>query len=59
VALTKADKPAPDDLAAVVEATERVLARRPAAYPGILVTSATTGLGIDILRAEIAELAGL
>jgi hypothetical protein len=36
-----------------------VLARRPAAYPGILVTSATTGLGIDILRAEIAELAGL
>jgi hypothetical protein len=36
-----------------------MLARRPAAYPGIVVTSATTGLGIETLRAEIAELAGL
>jgi GTP-binding protein len=59
VVLTKADKPIPADLAAVVAATERSLARRPAAYPGIVVTSATTGLGLEILRAEIAELAGL
>lgn len=59
VVLTKADKPTPADLAAIVAATEQVLARRPAAYPGIVVTSAATGLGIDFLRAEIAELAGL
>jgi len=58
VVLTKADKPTPADLAAIVAATEQALARRPAAYPGIVVTSAATGLGIDILRAEIAELAG-
>lgn len=56
VVLTKADKPTPADLAAVVEATERALARRPAAYPAILVTSAETGAGIDLLRAEIAAL---
>lgn len=59
VVLTKADKPTQADLAAVVAATELALARRPAAYPGILVTSATSDLGIDILRAEIGELAGL
>jgi GTP-binding protein len=58
VVLTKADKPTSADLAAVVVATERKLARRPAAHPGIVVTSATTGLGIEILRAEIAALAG-
>jgi len=58
VVLTKADKPMPADLAVVVAATEQALARRPAAYPGIVVTSAATGLGIDILRAEIAALAG-
>jgi GTP-binding protein len=59
VVLTKADKPTEADLASAIEATEGMLARRPAAYPGIVVTSATTGLGIETLRAEIAELAGL
>jgi GTP-binding protein len=59
IALTKADKPTRGALAAVVAATEQALARRPAAYPGIVVTSVATGLGIENLRAEIAELAGL
>jgi len=54
VVLTKADKPKPKELAAVVEATEKALARRPAAFPEILVTSAETGAGIDELRAAIA-----
>jgi GTP-binding protein len=59
VVLTKADKPKPSDLAAVIEATARSLAKRPAAHPEVLVTSAETALGIDRLRAEIAALAGL
>lgn len=57
VVLTKADKLKPADLEAVIAATEQALARRPAAYPAILVTSAETGKGIDLLRAEIAALA--
>jgi GTP-binding protein len=58
VVLTKADKLKPSGLADVVATTERALAKRPAAYPAVLATSAETGLGIDLLRAEIAALAG-
>ncbi len=58
VVLTKADKLKPSELADVVATTERALAKRPAAYPAVLATSAETGLGIDLLRAEIAALAG-
>lgn len=58
IVLTKADKPKPSSLADVLDGTRKALAKRPAAYPEIIVTSAETGLGIDILRAEIASLAG-
>ena len=57
IVLTKADKPKPAELADVVEATRKAIAKRPAAYPEILVTSADKSLGIDRLRAEIAALA--
>ena len=55
--LTKADKLSPTALAEIVEATRKAIAKRPAAYPEIVATSAETGLGIDVLRAEIAALA--
>ncbi len=57
IVLTKADKLKPADLDAVVERTKAAIARRPAAHPEILVTTAETGAGIDMLRAEIAALA--
>jgi len=52
--LTKADKIKPHELAAVTEATTKRLAKHPAAFPHIIVTSAEKGLGIDELRATIA-----
>jgi GTP-binding protein len=54
VVLTKADKPSARDLARVVETVAAALARQPAAFPGIVVTSAETGLGLDVLRSVIA-----
>jgi GTP-binding protein len=57
IVLTKADKPKPAELEEVLAATRMAIAKRPAAYPEILVTSAEKGLGIDRLRAEIAVLA--
>ena len=57
IVLTKADKMKPQALEAIIEDMRKSLAKRPAAYPGIVVTSAQTGLGIDLLRAEIATLA--
>jgi GTP-binding protein len=57
IVLTKADKLSPTARAEIVEATRKAIAKRPAAYPEIVATSAETGLGIDVLRAEIAALA--
>jgi GTP-binding protein len=42
---------------AIVVETAAAIARRPAGHPAIIATSARTGLGIDRLRAEIAEIA--
>lgn len=56
VVLTKADKLREQDLAGVVKATEQFIAKRPAAHPEIILTSSEKGVGIDILRAEIARL---
>ncbi|GAB5378210.1 MAG: ribosome biogenesis GTP-binding protein YihA/YsxC [Acuticoccus sp.] len=53
VVLTKADKPVARD---VMDATEARLARRAAAFPGLILTSSTKGTGIEDLRAAIAEL---
>jgi GTP-binding protein len=59
IVLTKTDKlrsqPAVD---AVVEATVKAIAKRPAAFPRVAATSASSGAGMPELRAEIAEAAG-
>ncbi len=57
VVLTKADKARADALAGIRGATAGRLAKRPAAHPDIIVTSARDGLGIDELRAALAALA--
>ena len=57
IVLTKADKLKPPALEDILEEIRSALVKRPAAYPGIVATSAQTGLGIDLLRAEIAALA--
>ncbi len=57
IVLTKSDKLKPAELDEIVGATRKAIAKRPAAYPEVVVTSAEKGLGIDRLRAEIAALA--
>ena len=56
VVLTKCDQVSAADLAACVGATEAVLKKRPAAFPGTIATSSRTGAGILDLRAAIARL---
>jgi len=56
IVLTKADKLKPEECEAVLQKTQAAIARRPAAYPRILLTSAAKGRGIEELRAEIAAL---
>lgn len=55
--LTKADKVKPTEIAALSKATSAAISKRPAAHPEIISTSSETGLGIELLRAEIAALA--
>ncbi len=55
--LTKADKIGDRDRAAVLDQVRGALARHPAAFPEMVLTSSETGLGIDVLRAVIAGLA--
>jgi len=55
--LTKADKPKTGDLAAIEAKVVSELAKRPAAYPQLIATSARTGAGLPELRAAIALLA--
>ncbi len=52
--LTKADKPKASELAAIESKVAAELAKRPAAYPQLIATSARTGAGIPELRAAIA-----
>ena len=55
IVLTKADKVRPAALLETVRAaTERAVAKRPAAFPRVALTSSETGAGIPELRAEIA-----
>jgi GTP-binding protein len=56
IVLTKADQVKPAELAARIAATEAALAKRPAAFPRVLTTSARSGAGIAELRAAIARL---
>ncbi len=59
IVLTKADKIKPAEAAAVAEATLKAIAKRPAAFPRVAVTSSEKGLGIAELRAEAMMAAGL
>ncbi len=55
VVLTKADKPKAGALDAVVNTTREAIAKRPAAFPDLIVTSSETGEGVPELRAAIAR----
>ena len=57
IVLTKVDKLKTGELARVKAATEVAIAKRPAAFPIVIATSSETGEGMDLLRAEIAQLA--
>ena len=59
IVLTKADKLKPAEVDEVVEATAKAIARRPAAFPRVVATSAEKGGGLPELRAEIAATAGI
>ena len=56
VVLTKADATKVSERAALLAATEAALAKHPAAYPELLLTSARTDAGIPELRSAIARL---
>ncbi len=56
IVFTKADRLKPAALASLVEAVAAELAKRAAAFPQALVTSAHEGTGIAELRAAIARL---
>jgi GTP-binding protein len=56
IVLTKADQLGTAQLAECVAATAAAIAKRPAAFPELLVTSARKGTGIPELRAAIAKL---
>lgn len=57
VVLTKADKVKAKDRENVLAQVRQALAKHPAAFPEIVLTSSETGDGIDTLRAIIATLA--
>ena len=54
IVLTKADKLKPSEVEAVTARTLAAIAKRPAAFPRVLATSAEKGAGLPELRAEIA-----
>ena len=56
VVLTKADKVKAAERAHVLAALRETLARHPAAFPELIVTSSQTGQGLPTLRAAIAAL---
>jgi GTP-binding protein len=57
VVLTKSDKCKPDELAAILAATEAATAKHAAAHPDVLVTSAAEGDGVAAMRAALSGLA--
>jgi GTP-binding protein len=56
IVLTKADKIKPHEVDKVVAETLQAIAKRPAAFPRVLATSAEKGDGMPELRAEIVRL---
>jgi GTP-binding protein len=56
IVLTKADQVKQADLPGMIEATAKAVAKRPAAFPEIAVTSSHDSVGVPELRAGIAKL---
>ena len=54
--LTKVDKPKSGEMDKILADTKAVLAKHPAAYPEIIMTSSETNSGLDILRTVIATM---
>ena len=59
IVLTKTDKLKPAEVEAVVERTVQAIAKRPAAFPRVIASSAEKGGGLPELRAEIALACGV
>jgi GTP-binding protein len=59
IVLTKADKIKAAEIGPLVEKTQGLISRRPAAFPRVIATSSETGLGLPQLRAEIALICGV
>jgi len=57
IVLTKVDKLKKGELDKVTDKTLSAIAKRPAAFPGLIATSSVKKNGLDMLRAEIATLA--
>lgn len=57
ITLTKLDKLKPTERTKIVDQVQSAIARRPAAYPKIAATSAAKRLGLEDLRADIADMA--
>jgi GTP-binding protein len=58
IVLTKADEIKASEIADRVETTKAALAKHPAAFPDVLVTSSRTGAGMPELRAAMVRLLG-
>jgi GTP-binding protein len=58
IVLTKADEVKAAEMADRVDATKTLLAKHPASFPDVLVTSSRTGVGVPELRAAMARLIG-
>lgn len=56
VVLTKSDQITPPELEARIDETKRLLSKRAAAFPELLVTSTRAGDGIPEMRAAVARL---
>jgi len=56
IVLTKCDQVSEATLAARTDAVQAAIRRRPAAFPGLIATSARSGAGIAQLRAAVARL---
>lgn len=56
VVLTKVDKISKTDLEKVAERTQKALAKHPAAFPQLILTSSEKALGFEELRGTIAQL---
>lgn len=55
IVLTKADKLKPGQPARVAAEVAQAIARRPAAFPAVLVTSSATGEGVDEARLAVLD----